>query len=60
MERYRAIMARLLDIKWDKWFNGPHSTNKVRNKETNGQIHGRDIQSGWDSKQGCPYKKLIP
>ena len=45
VEPYRAIMALLLDIKWDKWFNSqsrtsPHSTNKVCNKETNGQIHG--------------------
>ena len=32
-------------------------TNKARNKQTNEQMHGRNIWSGRDSNQGLPDKK---
>ena len=38
----------------------PHGTNEVRNKETNGQKHGRYTTPGWDSNQGLPDEKPIP
>ena len=56
--------VHFLDIKWDTWLVGQsqtssHLTNKVRNKETNEYMHGRNIRSGLDLNQGRLDEKPI-
>ena len=53
-----------VDNKWDSWLNGqsqtsPHLTNKVCDKETNEQMHGRNTGSGQDLNLERPYEKPI-
>ena len=51
----KAVIGRksILDNKWYDWLNSQSRTsllltNRVRNKETNQQIHSRNIRSGRD------------